>query len=161
MRYLDRSPRSYEARRDIRKGMVDLLRGIHARRRYDRVVVAHSLGAFIAYDAIAWLWSETCALHSGPLRDDGTAEPLTGLTELEKAAKKVDAHPDAIEALEGSQQRELASFRDAQFELWRNLRLQGNPWLVTDLITIGTPMYFRRAAVHQESRRVRPPGEKR
>jgi hypothetical protein len=32
--------------------------------------------------------------------------------------------------------------RTRQFELWKGLREQGNPWLVTDFISVGTPMYF-------------------
>jgi hypothetical protein len=26
--------------------------------------------------------------------------------------------------------------------LWQSLRAQGNPWLITDFVTLGTPMYF-------------------
>ncbi|MDP3984283.1 MAG: hypothetical protein Q8Q52_04660, partial [Acidimicrobiia bacterium] len=56
VRYLDTSPRSYEVRRDIRAGIVDLLQGLHDYDRYQRVVViAHSLGSYIAYDAISYL----------------------------------------------------------------------------------------------------------
>lgn len=67
VRYLDTSPRSYAVRREIRKGMIDLLRSLHEVgrtdgkewRRYDRiVVVAHSLGAYVAYDGITYLWSQ-------------------------------------------------------------------------------------------------------
>lgn len=59
VRYLDTSPRSYEARRAIRGGMVELLRASQDDGPYSRVVVvAHSLGAYIAYDAITSLWTE-------------------------------------------------------------------------------------------------------
>ena len=59
VRYLDTSPRSYAVRREIRKGLVEMLQALHASRAptYDRIViVAHSLGAYIAYDAIAYMW---------------------------------------------------------------------------------------------------------
>lgn len=140
VRYLDRSPRSYEVRRQIRKGMVDLLQGLHDRHAYSRiVVVAHSLGGYIAYDAITWLWPEMCKLHSGPIRRDGY-ERLPGLKSLQDSARAIAEHP-ASDLTDG-QQQQLAEFREQQFKLWRTSRQQGNPWLVTDLVTVGTPMYF-------------------
>lgn len=143
VRYLDNSPRSYEVRRDIRGGMVDLLKGIHERGRYTRVVVvAHSLGGYIAYDGLVSLWNEMNNMHAGPLRQDGTNVPLVGLHELQEAACTVAVHPECIEDLTTAQREELAEFRNHQFALWKSHRLQGNPWLVTDFITCGTPMYF-------------------
>lgn len=139
VRYLDRSPRSYEVRRAIRAGMVDLLRGLHDDPRYSRiVVVAHSLGGYIAYDGITALWPELARLHAGPL--DGDAAPLPGLAEIELAADRVRTHPDG--PLNDVEQAELDEFRSLQDDLWVELRRQGNPWLVTDLVTVGTPMYF-------------------
>jgi hypothetical protein len=37
---------------------------------------------------------------------------------------------------------DVAEFRRAQYRLWGGLRDQGNPWLITDFISVGTPMYF-------------------
>jgi hypothetical protein len=37
---------------------------------------------------------------------------------------------------------QLQKYRDAQQALWRGIRENGNPWLITDLITVGSPMYF-------------------
>ncbi len=141
VRYLDRSPRSYEVRRNIRAGMVDLLQRLHDDRRYSRiVVVAHSLGAYIAYDGITYLWPQMCNLHGGPVeddpvKDDGAALPLTGLKELEAAANAVREAAVPTDA-------QLTELSGRQFELWRQVRLQGNPWLITDFISLGTPMYF-------------------
>ena len=141
VRYLDRSPRSYAVRRDIRKGMVDLLQSLHDKGRYSRVViVAHSLGAYIAYDAITYLWPQMNKLHGGPLTDTHDAVKLSGLDELERSAKRVLQHPD--EGLDDAQAAELQDFQDNQFALWRACRLQGNPWLITDFVSVGTPMYF-------------------
>ena len=125
VRYLDTSPRSYEVRREIRKGMVDLLQGLHAADRYDRiVVVAHSLGAYIAYDGIAYLWAHVNKLHGGTQLAPG--EP-TGLADLERIASDLPS---------------VAEYQEAQRALWLGLREQGNPWLVTDFVSVGTPMYF-------------------
>ena len=131
VRYLDTSPRSYEVRREIRKGMVDLLQGLHAANRYDRiVVVAHSLGAYIAYDGIAYLWAHVNKLHGGRTLKPG--EP-SGLAELERLASELPANPTAAQVEE---------YQAAQRALWLGLREQGNPWLVTDFVSVGTPMYI-------------------
>jgi hypothetical protein len=136
VRYLDRSPRSYEVRRAIRKGMVDLLKGLHDRGRYSRIiVVAHSLGAYIAYDGISYLWPQMANLHCGPVHG-GEAQPLQGLDGLQTAANDLNDPAGATDP------NLLTTFRERQFDLWRGLRMQGNPWLVTDFISVGTPMYF-------------------
>ena len=133
IRYLDTSPRSYTARRAIRGGMLDLLRNIHDAGQYTRiVVVAHSLGAYIAYDAMHSLWFELHAMHADvPAPPQGGQAPLVGLTDLQKAA-------DDLFNKEGS----VDAYQTRQFELWKGLRAQGNPWLITDFICVGTPMYF-------------------
>jgi hypothetical protein len=154
VRYLDNSPRSYAVRRDIRDGMVSLLRGIHESGRYQRVVVvAHSLGGYIAYDGLTSLWSEYHTAHCGPIQDDALPAPqLAGREEVQKAGRALrdaaekyrweyeqpkvrDAVPDDVRPL-------VDAYRAAQFAFWRGLRAQGSPWLVTDFITLGTPMYF-------------------
>ena len=137
VRYLDTSPRSYEARRAIRGGMVDLLRALQDDGRYSRVVVvAHSLGAYIAYDAITSLWTETHRLHGGPGGADGATQPLDGLSDLEDKA-------DTVLSADGpTDSGPLAEFQERQFKLWQGLRRQGNPWLITDFVSVGTPMYF-------------------
>ncbi|MDQ1711620.1 MAG: hypothetical protein QOE45_1070 [Frankiaceae bacterium] len=131
VRYLDTSPRSYEVRREIRKGMVDLLRGLHESEKYDRiVVVAHSLGAYIAYDGIAYLWAHAHDLLPNTHVADGAP---AGLAEVERLASDLPAEPSPAQ---------VAAYRDAQRALWRGLRAQGSPWLVTDFVSVGTPMYF-------------------
>lgn len=135
-RYLDTSPRSFEIRSKIREGMVDLLDGLHGAklsdgsRRYDRIViVAHSLGAYIAYDGITALWAQLNKRHSGP----GQPEIPHGLRDLEEAASAVSKEPSEVN---------IDRFQAAQGELWKGMRAQGSPWLITDFISVGTPMYF-------------------
>lgn len=132
VRYLDTSPRSYGVRRDIRKGLVEMLLALHARdargkQHYDRVViVAHSLGAYIGYDAIAYLWGLTSAKTSA----HGDVD-LAGLSEVEDEAAQ-------LERGFGDAER----YQLAQGRLFEGLRSTGNPWLITDFVTVGTPMYF-------------------
>jgi hypothetical protein len=103
------------------------------------MIAAHSLGAYIAYDAIAYLWPQMANFHDGPL---SAAKPPTPIQrkELEAQAKVVFAHPD--KGLNADQQGELEEFQRRQFALWLAMRHQGNPWLITDFVTFGTPMYF-------------------
>lgn len=144
IRYLDTSPRSYAVRHDIREGILKLLRGLHDAKdsdgsvRYQRIiVVAHSLGTYIAYDAIGFLWAEMNKLHSGPMQRGPTgsdpaqgAQP-EGLADLERAASALD-EPTAS----------CATYQAAQRALWLGLRAQHNPWRITDFISVGSPMYF-------------------
>ena len=141
-RYLDRSPRSYAVRREIREGMVDLLRAIHEDGRYSRVIVAaHSLGGYIAYDGLTSYWSE---LHGAKARiaHPGPTAPFAHLADLERLAVKVDEMPSNMTILSAEERTTLDQFRQAQFDLWKDCRNGGNPWLVTDFITFGTPLYF-------------------
>ncbi len=138
VRYLDTSPRSYAVRREIRKGMIDLLRGLHqvgrtddkSWRRYDRiVVVAHSLGAYVAYDGITYLWSQCGDL----LGANPTVPPWsTALADLERLASDLPAKPSAAQ---------VEGYQAAQHALWSELCAHGSPWLVTDFVSVGTPMY--------------------
>jgi hypothetical protein len=140
VRYLDTSPRSYAVRRDIRKGLVDMLQALHdPARKYDRIiVVAHSLGGYIAYDGITYLWSTMNK------RSAGAKAPVefAGLDDVEAAASLLPDAPFDRSGLPEVPEADLAAFRAAQRDAWVGLRKQGNPWKVTDFVTAGTPMYF-------------------
>jgi hypothetical protein len=133
VRYLDTSPRSYAVRHDIRKGIIDLLQGLHDADRYQRIViVGHSLGSYIAYDAISYLWGQLGAEHRGPpLIPNKEGEQPDGLRQLEASASALVANAGSVTA-----------YQDAQRTLWLGLRQVGNPWLITDFISFGSPMYF-------------------
>ena len=143
VRYLDTSPRSYAARREIRAGIVNLLKGLHDSKirdepRYQRiVVVAHSLGTYIAYDAISYLWAQMNELHREPMdRAENATKPLgglepDGLEEIELAANLVASSPGEVDA-----------YQKAQRKIWAGLRADGNPWRITDFVSFGSPMYF-------------------
>ena len=143
-------PRSYAVRREIRKGLVDLLQTLQESKtpRYDRVVlVAHSLGAFLAYDAIAYLWGLN---NSKTVHDGRDVKVLPGLREVEEAATNL---------LESRQSNSSASaglvedYQRGQRKLWKGIRAQGNPWLITDFVSVGTPMYFADQLLHGKGRR--------
>jgi len=130
VRYLDTSPRSYGVRKAIRKGMFEFLQNLHKTGRYQRVVVvAHSLGAYIAYDGISYLWTQMNQKHCAPQNG-----------EMNTAVRQ--KLEDEADALLKNNKTDPKDFRDAQRKLWQAMRAQGNPWLITDFITVGTPMYM-------------------
>ena len=138
--WVDTSPRSYQVRREIRKGFIDLLQNLHSSKygrgsqRYQRIIiVAHSLGGYIAYDGISHLWS-TMNIRASK---DAKGAPR-GLKELEEAAARLPSFDCDKEPAPG----DVDAFQHAQYQLWSGLRAQGNPWRITDFITVGTPMYF-------------------
>jgi len=126
-RYLNPSPPNIDMRRRIRAEGVELLRELHKCEQYDRVIlVGHSLGSVIAYDIVRNLWPEYNTVHAKLPGIDQKA-----LHELESDGKALAANPTP----------ELADkFRNEQSALWIEQRKQGNSWLVTDLITVGSPL---------------------
>lgn len=127
-RYLNPSPANIDMRRRIRAEGVDLLRRLHESGQYDRiVVVGHSLGSVIAYDILKNLWPHYNTVHAK-------------LAQVDQAAIH---NLDAITARLTERPREedlVREFRDNQVELWKEERRLGSPWLVTDLITLGSPL---------------------
>ena len=123
-RYLSPNPKNIAMRRSIRADGVSLLRRIHESGDYDRVVVVgHSLGSVIADDINKHFWQQYYADYR-------------------------DAHPNQQEALDEAERvgeelredKEPDDFQEKQVRLWQELGGLGNPWLVTDLITMGSPL---------------------
>ena len=61
-------------------------------------------------------------------RSTGSHAGLATLSALEASARGLRPGRDAEE------------FRALQYALWNDLRMQGNPWRITDFVTIGAPM---------------------
>ncbi|MEJ8476962.1 hypothetical protein [Roseibium algae] len=136
VRYLDTSPRSYSVRKNIRRGMIEFLESLHTSGRYDRIiVVAHSLGAYVAYDGISYLWTKMNQDHVLPLEDGQQDHHETKID----PEVLVRFESEAAELLKDDN-RDPKAYRDLQRELWAAHRAAGNPWLITDFVTAGTPM---------------------
>jgi hypothetical protein len=88
--------------------------------------VAHTPGSFIAYDATAYLWGPTYARTS----KDGDAD-LAGLTPVEELGDRLNSGGE-----------DAAAYQAAQTALFQGLRATGNPWLISNFISVGAPMYF-------------------
>jgi hypothetical protein len=128
-RYLSPHPKNIALRQTIRSEGIKLLRNIVERGKYERVVlVGHSLGSVIAYDILKHLWQDYHKDYRSPTEHDQTA-----LESVEKAG-------EALRSDDSDQERNIDDFQNSQIELWRELRDLGNPWLVTDLITLGSPL---------------------
>ena len=113
-RYLTARPANVEVRRAIREGGVELLRNLEASGRYHRIVVAgHSLGSVIAYDVLTRYWGEVNTSYRRP--------PARAQRALERY-EEGDHTPEA------------------QHAVWQEMRRDGHPWLVTDLVTLGSPL---------------------
>jgi hypothetical protein len=124
-RYLSPTPDNIKLRQAIRADGIQLLRKIHESGEYERViVVGHSLGSVVAYDILKHLWQEYYTDYRQP-----KASSQPALAKVEKIGEDLRKNEATVE-----------SYMQAQVELWKEMRSLGNPWLVTDLITAGSPL---------------------
>ncbi len=122
-RYLDPSPSNVHVRQMIRKQGVELLEKLK-KNGYEKVIlVGHSLGSVIAYDIVRYAWASA----------DLSYEKGTRLIALKDVVDHLDGSEKCAD-LEEYQQRQWKAFREQKKEI-------GN-WLVSDLITIGSPLTY-------------------
>jgi hypothetical protein len=119
-RYLSPTPANIGVRHDIRSAAIDLLEGLHEDplRRYHRIVlVGHSLGSVIGYDALTHFWQR---------RHHPDASQL---------------HPAAQPAHDRLQRPwSTEEGRELQRAVWREQHAIGVSWKITDFITLGSPL---------------------
>jgi hypothetical protein len=130
-RYLRPYPKNIAHRQEIRSEGVRQLERLHKSGKYDRiVVVGHSLGSVIAYDILTYLWIDFHHLHRYPATRRGSSGigPFQKLRAVEKAA--------------GYKIRDKQEAQSLQHEAWRSMRVNTQPWLVTDLVTLGSPLTY-------------------
>jgi hypothetical protein len=131
-RYIAPTSRDIEARNSIRLGAMDLIRRLHADGRYTRiVVVGHSLGSVIGYDVLRLTWEEF-------------RKPVGVPAELISQPVMRGFDDEARVLLEETRRRDgsrrSSEFQELQTRLARENRAVGIPWLVTDFITLGSPL---------------------
>ncbi|MEM1376292.1 MAG: hypothetical protein AAGG69_02780 [Pseudomonadota bacterium] len=148
-RYVRAGPDTVAKRAEVRRRGLELLRALHdpvrrndafnkleamdadQARPYERIViVAHSLGTIVAYDLLRHFWAERGPVSGGVIDKAG-----------EQALKKMDAYikehaPDGriLETFD------LAKFRVLQREVSEALANPMGGWLITDLVTLGSPL---------------------
>jgi len=126
-RYLSTSPGNIKLRQAIRADGMRLVRKLHESGEYDRIlIVGHSLGSVVAYDIIRNLWQEYYETYLTPKK---SAQPA--LENLERIGEDLRASRNGAT---------VEDYMKAQVELWKEMRSLGNPWLITDLITAGSPL---------------------
>ena len=120
-RYLSPTPPNIGVRHAIRSAALDLLRGLNddpTWHRYHRIiVVGHSLGSVIGYDALTYLWQERHHPTKSDLRP--ALQPDHDL--LERSSHVSDG-------------------RALQSRIWREQRAIGVDWKITDFVTLGSPL---------------------
>lgn len=122
-RYLDSMPDNIAQRQAIRIQCVKFLRSLTESTdpNYDRIVIiGHSLGSVIAYDALKLMWATFPAHVSLPR------------SVLDKGDK-----PGSLRSLYDKRDKE----RDPQDELFSEMSIHTSPfWKVSDLVTLGSPL---------------------
>ncbi|GAA1875208.1 hypothetical protein GCM10009715_22390 [Paeniglutamicibacter psychrophenolicus] len=131
-RYLTPHPRNVAARNRIRADGLTLLKKLHEDGDYDRVVlVGHSLGSVIGIDLIRLAWDELRHPNPALLNDSNFRVKQTEAKAFDKCATALDGSSGA---------KDLADFQQRQHRLWCENRALGVPWLVTDFVTLGSPL---------------------
>jgi hypothetical protein len=148
-RYLDVAPKNVARRYDILRGGIGLLQKLHEEHdenergikyRYGRVVlVGHSLGSVIAYDILRHYWGNVNGLINVKDLDLSKVENFAG-SNGPPAAPKPDWYTDS------------SDFHQAQRRAWKAMNIDRPHgvvlpksalrarWLVSDLITLGSPL---------------------
>lgn len=135
-RYLTPDPGNIAARTAIRTEGLTLLRRLHEVGIYDRVaVVGHSLGSVIGYDVLRLFWDEA----RWPTFERAGPQP--------EAERFVLDHGDPLSLRRG----QVEIFQRVQHRLWQEQRSRGVPWLVTDFVTLGSPLAHGRLLLESAS----------
>lgn len=139
-RYLSPHPQNIALRQKIRSEGIKLLRNLHESRKYDRIIlVGHSLGSVIGYDIISRLW-----IDYYPKFDFESKDPILAHLLSEGKAPQPVIRKSLLEAgkncSEGRSPEALQQFRDTQLGAWREQRGWGNPWRISDFVTVGSPL---------------------
>ena len=142
-RFVKATPSTVLKRKEVRDRGIALLTALHdavdpitGDRLYDRVVIfSHSLGTIVAYDILQHFWEDRGPNHKRPPMKD---------PQVLAAFKKVDAFVQKSWAGGASGAGELPfdlpAFRLAQAELQQALVAANEGWLISDFITVGSPL---------------------
>jgi hypothetical protein len=144
-RYLSPRPQNIKLRQKIRGEGIKLLRALHESREYDRIiVVGHSLGSVIGYDVITHLWQEfnealpelehnltVQAMVRTRMASQQSPQPIVR-DELSRTGAAIGSARDRISG--------VAAFQKSQLRAWREQRYFGNPWRISDFVTLGSPL---------------------
>ncbi len=130
-RYLDPGPDNVAVRQRIRETGLHLIDALHDSGRYGRVIVyGHSLGSVIAYDILAHSWTRRSRDHA---HHESLPTPALRAVEDLLNPRRPDAPPPDVDDV-----------RARQLAAWQESRVNGFSWLVSDLVTAGSPLTHAR-----------------
>ncbi|MEO8758238.1 MAG: hypothetical protein ABI398_10875 [Devosia sp.] len=151
VRYVRATPSTVERRRLIRERGLALLEAIHEKRAdstdnqdfvraatddppaYDRIVlVAHSLGTYVAYDILQMFWEKYGPTHHQQWHPE--------VPSVQAALADVDAFVKKEWVADPAESYPLADYLAAQANLRQELFQAAPQWRITDLITLGSPL---------------------
>jgi hypothetical protein len=153
-RYLRNSPANIAGRREIRRAAVDTLLALHESGKYDRiVVVAHSLGTFVAYDMLRATFARM--YRDMPANDARSLPEFIRIDEgkLDRSAARRDGR-----ALVRAIHDLVSARRDAKPVQSSDAAAAPKPkaWLVTDFITLGSPLTHAQYLLYRRDSPVGP-----
>jgi len=143
-RYVKAKPANVARRQEIRENGVQLLEtlmgiepdGTLGPTSYDRIiVVGHSLGTIIAYDILTHAFARINALHNQSAANPCPQQARVELEQMLRVAAGLPVAPAPT-----PQPWSLDRFRAAQAEARTELNASGNPWIVSDFVTLGSPL---------------------
>jgi hypothetical protein len=127
-RYTYAAPDNIEDRSKIRKGGIDLLEQLHKSGKYSRIiVVGHSLGSMIGYDLLKHYWAQV-------YKNFTNVSAIYPRTEMDRFNKS------SQEGFDLSGKEKMKEYMKRQEALLKEQQERGNNWLVSDFITLGSPL---------------------
>ena len=153
-RYVKAKPANVARRQEIRECGVQLLEtlmgvtpgGKKGASEYDRiVVVGHSLGSIVAYDILTHAFAR---VHGIAARADKFPPAQPARARLERMIRRASGLPERAAAAPGSapapaeadEPWSIDAFQAAQAEAREELVAAGSPWIVSDFVTLGSPL---------------------
>lgn len=144
-RYYRNSPSNIRVRREIRKIGADLLAQLHQGRHDRIIVVAHSLGSVIAYDILRAYWAAACRKFGNVADIPEVAIQDDFLRD--KATDPIGKDTFAVSAMTPGERKKWRSGGRQLVNILNARRPRGEKlpiWLVTDFVTIGSPLAHAR-----------------
>ncbi|WP_291131733.1 hypothetical protein [Flavobacterium sp. UBA7682] len=136
VKYLTPSPENIDSRYKIRQKGVSLLKKLHEKKDRDGkliysriVIIGHSLGSVVGYDIITNLWHDY--IYSYAPEKALVLQPV-----LEEMSALITNYHKSKEAKTSP----IEEYNRLQSMLYDEIKSLKNPWLITDFITIGSPL---------------------
>ncbi|MDR2195909.1 MAG: hypothetical protein LBE50_04820 [Gallionellaceae bacterium] len=142
--YLSPSPRNIEARQKIREAGMALLERIATTQDYDRIIiVGHSLGSVIGYDILTFSWQRHSIAVRERLCDQWRKGEFPG-NKIETTIKQAETLAKNISDEQEHKPQQIspraAEWQASAREIHAEQKARGDGWLVTDFITLGSPL---------------------